>query len=370
MTKEIQSFGNEIFERGICGKSFEKRELPPEAVHGVSVSDLDGTLTLPGSKYAIDKRAVLAASEFVLRGGIWALNTGATKERTERTFYHPLFCLLDERCGFDKAVQLFSDKVWLLPENGSAILKSNGVVVLENELWFNWEESNPLHVPNKKELRRVIETILVPRIPGSFVVGDNPGEIGRRNYILSWKGLKDAPKLIEMINNEIIPSNSGFDWKKIQMKAARTTIDFINAESGKEQSTKIFLSKLGDVGPVVGFGDLGDEFAKVPGVLTFNVNAEKPNSFRRVGIPSLEVTTWKTKNYEDCSKKEIENVLCCNGGEALRVKLNENGDLVPTKNNGEQKVVLAEALTRGAGEATAEILERLMDVGYFRREDN
>lgn len=370
MTKEIQFFGNEIFERGVCGKSFEMRELPPEAIHGVLISDLDGTQTLPGSKYAIDKRSVLAASEFIYRGGIFALNTGATKERTERTFYHPLFCLLDEQCGFDKAVQLFTDRVWLLPENGSAILKSNGVTVLENELWFKWEENNPLHVPNKKELRKLIETLLIPKIPGSFVVGDNPGEIGRRNYILSWKGLKDVPNLIEMIKTDIIPNNNDFDWQRIEMKAARTTIDFINAESGKEQSTRVFLSKLNEPGPIVGFGDLGDEFASVPGVLTFNVNAEKPNSFRRVGLPSLEVTNWKVKNEQDCLAEDMNNILCGNGGKKLRVRLNENGDLVPTESDAEGKIILAESLTRGAGEATAEILERLMDVGYFRREEN
>lgn len=370
MTKERQNFGNEIFERGICGKSFEKRELPPEPICGILLLDLDGTLTLPGSRYAIDKRAVLAVSEFVSRGGFCAMNTGATKERAERTFFNPLFCLLDEQCGFEKAVQIFSDKIWLLPENGSALLKSDGVTVLENELWFKWEENNPLHVPNKEELRRLIETVLVPKISGSFVVGDNPGEIGRRNYILSWKGLKNAPELIGMIKNEVIPNNHGFDWQKIQMKAARTTIDFINADSGKDPSTRTFLSKIGNVGPIIGFGDLGDEFANVPGVLTFNVNAEKPNSFRKVGLPSLEVTNWKVKSEQDCSVEDKDKILCSNGGEKLRVRLNENGDLVPTDSTTEGKIILAEPLTQGAGEATAEILERLMDVRYFRREDN
>jgi hypothetical protein len=173
-----------------------------------------------------------------------------------------------------------------------------------------------------------------------------------------------------MIKTDIIPNNNDFDWQRIEMKAARTTIDFINAESGKEQSTRVFLSKLNEPGPIVGFGDLGDEFASVPGVLTFNVNAEKPNSFRRVGLPSLEVTNWKVKNEQDCLAEDMNNILCGNGGKKLRVRLNENGDLVPTESDAEGKIILAESLTRGAGEATAEILERLMDVGYFRREEN
>lgn len=371
MTEERRNFGSETLEQGACGRKVGKRELPSEPVCGTIILDLDGTLTLPGSKYAIDRRAVLAVSEFVLRGGICALNTGATKERAERTFFNPLFCLIDEQCGnFDEAAKIFAERIWLLPENGSSILKSSGVTVLENELWFNWNETNPLHVPNKEKLRNLIETKLIPLVPGSFGVGDKAAEIGRRSYILSWKGLKDASKLVEMIKTEIIPENEDFDWEKIQMKAARTTIDFINAESGKEPSTRILLSKLPTTGPVVAFGDLGDEFARVPGVLTFNVNSLKPNSFRTVGLPSLEVTTWKVRDIGDCSPEEADNILCSTGGKPLRVRMSENGNLIPTQNNDGQKVILSEPLTKGAGEATAEILESLMDVGYFVRESD
>lgn len=380
MANEKLIFGSEILEQGVCGKELGKRELSTEPICGTLILDLDGTLTLPDSKYAIDKRAMLAVSEFVSRGGICALNTGATKERSERSFFNPLFCLLDEQCGFDEAVKIFSNRVWLLPENGSSILKSNGVTVMENELWFLWDETNPLHVPDKEKLRNLIETDLVPRISESFVVGDNPGEIGRRNYILSWKGLKETPKLIDMIKDEVIPSTGNIHWQRIQMKAARTTIDFINADSGKEPSTKIFLSNLGFKGPIVGFGDLGDEFAKVPGVITFNVNAENPNSFRIKEVPSLEVTDWQPIDIGKCLIKDngdvfIEGkkveVLRSNGGEIILAKTNEKGYLVPDISGKQsEKLIIPIPLTKGAGEATAVILERLMRVGYFNEEFN
>lgn len=378
MAKEKLMFGNEMLEQGVCGKEFGKRELSPEPICGTLILDLDGTLTLPGKNYAIDKRAILAVSEFVLRGGICALNTGATKERSERSFFNPLFCLLDEQCNFDEAVKIFSNRIWLLPENGSSVLKSSGVTVMENELWFTWDETNPLHVPDKEKLRYLIESDLVPRISESFVVGDRPGEIGRRNYILSWKGLKETPKLIDMIKSEIIPKTLNIDWEKIQMKAARTTIDFINSDSGKEQSTRIFLSKIGFNGPIVGFGDLGDEFGKVQGVTTFNVNTEKPNSFRTRDVSSLEVTDWQSVDVSECLIKDDDEVifrgkkvevLRDKNDEIIFAKTNEKGYLVPDISGKQpEKIIISKPLTSGAGEATAEILEGLMRVGYFDKD--
>lgn len=356
----------------IVGKELPKQEVKSnlETINGVIILDLDGTLTVPGSKYAVDKRTLGDVSEFVLNGGICALNTGATKERAERTFLHPIFCLLDEQCGFDKASEIFSKKMWLLPENGSSILKSKGVTVMENELWFLWDEHNPLHLPNKENVRNLIETILVPKIPGSFVIGDKPGEVGRRNYILSWKGLKNVPDLIEMIRNEVIPQTDKIiNWSEIEMKAARTTIDFINAKSGKEPSTRKFLSMIDCSGPIVGFGDLGDEFARDHRVLTFNVNAQKPNSFRMAGVPSMEVSRWRSVCVNDCfissddkvffNEKEIQ-VLRDKEGKIFLSNFDQDGKATDKEN-----ILVIDPLTKGAGEATAEMLERLMKIGYF-----
>lgn len=344
--------------------SVERIEQPSESIDGVLILDLDGTLTLPKSKYALDKRTLADISEFIGNGGVCALNTGATKERAERTFLTPIFGLLDERYGFDKATEIFIKKIWLLPENGSSILKSTGVTIMENELWFLWNETDPLHVPDKEKLRNLIETILVPKIPESFVIGDRLGEIGRRNYILSWKGLKNVPALIDMIKEEIIPQSKDIiNWDGIEMKAARTTIDFINAKSGKEPSTRKFLSMVNTDGPIVGFGDLGDEFAKIPQVTTFNVNAEKPNSFRSAKIPALDVANWIPINASECI---ITNNRVFLNGKEIEVIRDEHGDIVLdiTRKN---RLFMIDPITKGAGEATAEMLERLIKIGYFAR---
>ncbi len=361
----------------IIGNELPRQEVENnlETINGVIILDLDGTLTVPESKYAVDKRVLTDISEFILKGGICALNTGATRERAERTFFNPIFYLIDEQLGsdFNKASEIFSRKMWLLPENGSSILKSKGVTVIENELWFLWDEYDPLHLPNKEKVRNLIETILVPRISGSFVIGDKPGEVGRRNYILSWKGLKDVPTLIEMIRNEVIPqTNEIINWAEIEMKAARTTIDFINAKSGKEPSTRRFLSMIDDTGPIIGFGDLGDEFARDNRVLTFNVNANKPNSFRMAGVPSMEVTRWEAIDVKNCSITNDNEVIFEEKG--IQVLRDKNGRIFFSdmdqdgKVNGRKNILKINPLTKGAGEATAEMLESLMRIGYFDKE--
>lgn len=376
MLKELQPERERLERTGLSLKRQE--DFGGGEIFGMAFFDLDGTLTTPGSKYALDKRTLSSVSEFIFRGGICVLNTGATKERSERTFMNPIFCLLDEMSGFDEASKIFADRVWLLPENGSAILKSKEVAIVENELWFNWDEQDTCHVPCKKELRQLIEQKLIPKVFGSFIIGDQPGEIGRRNYILSWKGLKSVPELIKMIKDEIIPITPEIDWSNIEMKAARTTIDFINARSGKELSTKKLLEMLKFSGPIIGFGDLGDEFGKVPGVLTFNVNTEKPNSFRMARVPSLELTNWVTVDSDKCSLSSKGEVFF--NGEKVEVLRDRNGNIIWSKidndghtipdisGNQKDKLIVSTPLTRGAGEATAEMLERLMEVGYFDKQ--
>ena len=298
---------------------------------------------------------------FISQGGLCILNTGATKERSERTFMNPVFCLLDEELGFEKASEVFKQKIYLLPENGSSILKPKEVSVVENELWFGWDEYYPLHVPDKERLRRLLETTLVPVFPGSFVIGDKPGEIGRRNYILSLKGLKEVPNLIEKIRQEVIPHHPEIDWTGVDMKAARTTIDFINAKSGKEPATRKLLQMTGFDGPIIGFGDLGDEFAKVPEVLTFNVNEKDPNSFRARNVASLEAYRWIEIPKVESSMNSKKEMFF--RGEKIEVVRNSLGEVVSLGEN----ILAALPLTRGAGEATAEILEKLMGVGYFSK---
>lgn len=361
MSGERNPLGDKVIERS--GLPYERpTRVDKGNIYGMVLLDADGTITVPGSRYLIDKRTLGVVTEFVYRGGICAVNTGATKERIERTFANPVFCSLDEMFGFDKAREIFKNGIYLLPENGSTILKPKEISIVENKLWLNWDEYAPLHVANKDQLRHLLEEVVVPMIPNSFVLGDRPGEIGRRNYILSLKGLKNVPELIERINSEIIPNHPELDWSQIGMKGARTTIDFINKNSGKEPSTRKLLEMTGFIGPIVGFRDLGDEFAKVPGILTFNVNEKDPNSFRRRGLASLETYNWREMPISDISVSNNEVFF---RGEKYEVVRDKNGKIVESKGN----VIAALPMTRGAGEATAEILERLMDVGYFNREE-
>jgi hypothetical protein len=263
------------------------------------------------------------------------------------------------------------------------------VEIVENELYFLWHILHPLHVPDKEELRTLIEKELVPSYKDSLVVGDHPNELNSRQYILSWKGVTNTLELVEEIEQNIIPKHPEIHWDNIQMKAARKTIDFINADSGKQSSSDWMLREIGSLdGPVLGFGDLGDEFGKV--VPTINVNQGKPNEFRRRGVSAMELTHWKLlcengyvitgtgKNAKVRHKDtgtEI-NVLRNEKEEIIYADLNKNVYLGTTANGIGYPVEIKPATytdvngklqtVQDAGKGTAWILRRLMDVGYFR----
>lgn len=129
-------------------------------------------------------------------------------------------------------------------------------------------------------------------------------------------------------------------------------------------------------GPIVAFGDLGDEFGKVPGVLTFNVNEVDPNSFRKRNVAAVEAYNWKEVPFAESSinnRKEVffrgekVEVIRDKSGQIIRGKKNKSGYL--ELDNTGPTILAAMPITRGGGEATAEILERLVDVGYFNTEE-
>lgn len=67
------------------------------------------------------------------------------------------------------------------------------------------------------------------------------------------------------------------------------SLDFVHKQAGKDFSLRRALDEIDDLsGRVIGFGDSGDEFAKV--VPTFNVN---PNGslFKTKELPYLEAPT-------------------------------------------------------------------------------
>lgn len=348
--------------------------------------DVDGTLTRPGSMYAIDNESLDVVKQFVYRGGTCIFNTGATLGRLERTVFNPLFGLLDEITSVEVAKKIFQERIIAAPENGSAVCLNTDVRIVENELNFRWQVLHFLEVPTKQKLRDVIQQELVPLFENSFVVGNAPEDENPRQYILSWKGITDTLKQVAMIQEKIIPNHPEVDWVHIAMKAARKTIDFVHSDSGKNNSTEWILQEVGSLeGPVLGFGDLGDEFSRV--IPTINVNRNKPNEFRRRGMPAMELNRWKLlgedgyvvlaegKNAIVRNKKtdnEIQ-VLRDTQGEIIYANQSENGSMVPNLDGGGYPVEIQPfygpntppAYNGDAGKGTALILRELMDRGYF-----
>ena len=360
-------------------------------IHGVLFLDVDGTLTRPGSMYAIDNEPLDVISEFVQRGGVCIFNTGATLGRLERTVFNPLFCRLDESTSVEVAKKMFEERIIAAPENGSAVCLNTDVRIVENELNFRWQVLHSLEVPTKKALREVIQHDLVPLFENSIVVGDAWDDDNPRQYILSWKGITETLKQVSMIQETIIPNHPEVDWKHISMKAARKTIDFVHSDTGKKNSTEWMLQELGSLeGPVLGFGDLGDEFAK--GVPTINVNRNKPNEFRKRGMPAMELNRWKLLDEDGYAvlgagkdavvrsrdtDKEIQ-VLRNGDFEIIYAHQSEQGHLVPNLNDGGYPVEIQPfcgpnkpaSYNGDAGKGTALILRELMDRGYFSTKRN
>jgi hypothetical protein len=360
-------------------------------IHGVLFLDVDGTLTRSGSMYAIDEEPLDVITQFIHRGGTTIFNTGATLGRLERTVFNPIFCRLDGLTSVETAKKKFQERVIAAPENGSAVCLNTDVRIVENELNFRWQVLHALEVPTKRQLRDVIQNELVPLFESSLVVGNAPGDENPRKYILSWKGITDTLKQVDMIQKKIIPNHSEVDWAHIAMKAARTTIDFVHSDSGKKNSTEWMLQEFGSLeGPVLGFGDLGDEFAKV--IPTVNVNRNKPNEFRRRGMPAMELNRWKILDKDGyavlgegkdaivrnkTTDEEIQ-VLRNDAFEIIYADQSERGTIVPNVDGGGYPVeikpfygrIMPSSYNGDAGKGTALLLRELMDRGYFSVKKN
>lgn len=328
----------------IPGRTGERRGRQ-NGFWGTLVLDVDGTLTQPGRDYAIEGEAIKVLANFLTRGGSLIFCSGATRGRIERTILQPLFFNL-ERQQDTVAVNRLFKRVVIMPENGSAILLNRDVYFEENEVSYNWYRLHELHVPDKEVLRKVLEEELLPKYEGSYFAGDHPDDRLRRDYILSVKGLKNTWEIKKQIETEMTSRHKEIDWTRIAVKAARTTIDLVHGDSGKTFSVAWVLQEIAGLsGPVLGFGDLGDEFAKV--VPTINVNQLRPNEFRLRGMPSLEMSgSWQLLNpdaYVVMGEKEetvirdrltdkILSVLRNEQGEVI-FAAEENGFLQPTLNS-------------------------------------
>ena len=106
--------------------------------------------------------------------------------RIERTVLIPLYQYIKEKVGKDEAQKFFINVI-VMPENGSALLLNKRILIEENELKFDWYKLHELHVPNKKELAKVVREELMKLVPDSAIAGDESDSQRQRDYILSWK---------------------------------------------------------------------------------------------------------------------------------------------------------------------------------------
>jgi hypothetical protein len=356
-------------------------------IQGTLVLDVDGTLTVPDKKEVIDAEVIDVLADFLSLGGNLIFCTGATLSRIERTVLTPIFSRINSLMSTQAANQLF-DSVFVMPENGSALLIKKDTTVVENERSYDWHRIHELYTPDREKLRSVIENDLMPQHQGSFIAGSQVGDSVSRDYILSWKGVSDTLALVEYIEKEIKPNHPEINWEQIQLKAARTTIDFVDIDSGKTISVAWVLKELAGLrGPVIGFGDLGDEFATV--VPTINVNKRDPNVFRRRGMPAMELTgKWKLLTKEDfvitgegmgakvrnrSSDEEIQ-VLRDEEGKIIYAQRTDAGYLTPLNSQKGMPVEIkpptyikdGQSVEIGdAGKGTAWMVNRLLSIGYF-----
>lgn len=343
---------------------------------GTLVLDMDGTLTVPKQDYDIEPEVITELTGFLASGGNLVLNTGATADRIERTLLSRLYSGIDKKYGSEKAHSFF-DQVYLNPENGSALLIKKGIRIEENQLSFKWHRIHELHVPNKDTLRKILEEEIVPKNLESYVLGDWSSEKdGKRDYIVTLKGIKDTLSIKKLIDSDDFKcKHPEVDWKNVLVKAARTSVDFIHKDSGKTISVAWLLRELSLVGPVIGFGDLGDEFAKI--VPTFNVNWEKPNEFRTRGMPAMDVIgQWTPLSEEDYGitgtdgkiivrNKKTDQIIPVVTDNNKKIALSEDGFLMEIKPLKVRDSNGVEETLDGAGKSTAWMIHRLVEIGYF-----
>jgi len=361
-------------------------------IHGTLFLDIDGTLTVPGKKYAIERDAISAMSEFLHKGGNLVFNSGATRYRIERTVLDPLYNELEKRDP-QMDVQALFHHVYLQPENGSALLIIQNIYVQENMLEFSWKRLHEMHVPQKAELRAFLEQEFVntERYNGCLVADHLAESAGlQREYIVSLKNLPEGtPKDVITLIESMQAQHPEIDWSKIALKAARTTVDFVHRDSGKTISTQFLLQEVAGLdGPVLGFGDLGDEFASV--VPTINVNQKKPNEFRLRKQPSLELNggyeLLPPDAYVSVGAMAQEKILEKSSGQEICVLRDSSGAVVYGRSlaspNGQSTITLTKPAEgnplkikthetiRDAGAGTAWCIRRLLEVGYFDKEKN
>ena len=371
----------------------QTRRMEPRRLYwGTVVLDVDGTLTAPGHDYKIDTGVFPVLETFLKGGGHIVICTGATRGRLERTFLTPLYNHLSEQSAPADINEMLRRFI-MQPENGSALLlPRGGARMVENETVYDWYRLHELPVPNKPELKSLL-TELLSDYKGAYVVADDYHDPTlRREYMLSVKDTGNSIAFQKLIEQRIAPQHPEIDWKNIRIKAARTTVDFVHAESGKAVSIPWLLNEVeGFSGPIIGFGDLGDEFATV--VPTINVNRYDPNAFRLRDQPAMDVCgSWELLNnqgYVTIGEGPNTKILDRKTGKEIPILRNADGTVIYAEENSDpEKNGLFAASDHGhghpvrimpltyqkdgkivevqdAGNATAYMVKRLMEVGYF-----
>lgn len=241
-------------------------------VDGTVVLDVDGTLTDPENPSLIYSETIETLTLFLEKGGNIVLSTGASLERIEQTLLEPIASLTTPSSNLGYIV--------ILPEYGSA------VCLKENPLRSLLIKKRELHVPDKSNLRAVLQERILPYYPDVYIAGDSLEDRIKRNYTIGLKRLDNPLRLKRFIEEELMSIYPEIDWRNIQLMAESHSLDFVHRQTGKDLSLIWAINEISSLrGMFIGFGDSGDQFARV--VPTFNVNPQA-NEFQAKGLPYLE----------------------------------------------------------------------------------
>jgi hypothetical protein len=339
-----------------------KSIAPEKRISGVAVLDLDGTLTTGLLDHKPDKAALSVVTKFVEEGGQIILDSGATRGRMERTYLAPIIANLEDmNYSQEVLTQIMKERVFLIPEAGSAVLAINNMSMNLGEWQFSYFPFFQAPCPSKDGIRKLLNRLIAsPEYRETYIAGDYPNDQEDREYMMSWRKLQDPHKARKLILDiregkiPIPPSQRGegdlfdpsqIDWDNIEVREARTTVDFLHKDAQKHIALSRFMQAYkGLKGPIIGFSDWGDAFAKI--VPTINVNPQNPNIFRQLNLASMDYNSrWRLMDegeYDIHGHGTDAVVYRDNTVEEVKVIRAINNEILLAKDDGDKKVVITD----------------------------
>jgi len=270
------------------------------------------------------------------------------------------------------ANQIMKERVFVIPEAGSAALMINDIRDVLGEFQFNYFSLFQSPVPTKDKIRKLINNLRQREgYRETYIGGDLPHDIEEREYMISWRNLQHPDKAREEIlrirderEKSHAPHEGGIDWENVKeidwdniwVRAARTTVDFLHKDAQKHTALLRFLEVYKNFkGPVLGFSDWGDAFAQI--VPTINVNPQNPNIFRitevSYNVGGKEVTTTLTSmdynsrwrlmeegEYDIHGRGENAKVFRDKTLEEVRVVRTQGNRIFLAKDHGDKAIII------------------------------